>query len=84
MTAASGGASPNGPVVIMDGQGRVLRIIPADEALAASREREAAQKHRRGKNLRIRADVDEAVARAKGAAADRANQRATRHAQPPA
>jgi hypothetical protein len=65
----SAGTSPNGPVVVMDGQGRVLRIIPADEALAASRAREA-QKPRRNQRP-IRAAVAAAVARANAATAKR-------------
>jgi hypothetical protein len=43
--------SPNGSITIRDGAGNVLRVISADEALAAAREREArereAQKPRR-------------------------------------
>ena len=67
MTAASGGASVHGRIVIMDGQGRVLRVLEPSEAIA---QREAAETWRKQRSARdaIRAAVGKAKAARKGRA----------------
>jgi hypothetical protein len=61
--------SMNSDITIMDGEGRILRVIPVEEALATAREREA--QHRRGHYRAARPTVDPAVAKPRAAAAAR-------------